>query len=263
MGQIIFRTEVWIIIAAGALLILVAALIVLTGCMKATPAAATYKVDYSGEKGLYAGAKDSYKAGDEVELSYGFIATDTDYTFLLDGEPINVGYDEERGFIIRFTMPEHDVKLECRSKNSMVYVPDYPENVMLIDYYAATVGTDGGDSHRELVLSTTNDPEKLLLEVFEQSGDGAESRVRYSAPYSAAEDCFDVIYSNNMAGWKDIDDPYVIDGALTVVKYRDEYGGYVRVSTEQMPRDGEAALGAVGAALSRYLSADALISDAD
>lgn len=79
-----------------------------------------YNVDYCGSKGCYSNAKDSYKAGTKVTLYFELIATDTDYSFTLDGEPVDWSYDEKKGFVIEFIMPEHDVKLECHSKNSML-----------------------------------------------------------------------------------------------------------------------------------------------
>lgn len=82
-----------------------------------------YKIDYCGAKYCYSDAKDSYRAGKEVVLCFELVATDTDYSFELDGESLNFTYDDQKGFIIRFTMPEHDVKLECIAKNSMTYVP--------------------------------------------------------------------------------------------------------------------------------------------
>ena len=44
-----------------------------------------YRVDYCGSKDCYTGAKDSYRAGAEVVLYYDMIATDTNYTFYLEG----------------------------------------------------------------------------------------------------------------------------------------------------------------------------------
>ncbi len=79
-----------------------------------------YSVDYCGAKDCYSNAKDKYKAGSKVILYFELIATDTDYSFTLDGERINFDYDEKKGFVIEFIMPEHDVKLECHSKNSML-----------------------------------------------------------------------------------------------------------------------------------------------
>ena len=79
-----------------------------------------YKVDYCGGKDWFKGAKDEYRKGEKVELYYDLIATDTDYSFLLDNEKLNVGYSEDKGFIITFTMPEHDVKLEVTHRNTMI-----------------------------------------------------------------------------------------------------------------------------------------------
>lgn len=82
-----------------------------------------YKVDYCGEMSFYDNAKETYTAGETVELYYKFIATDTSYHFYLDGEDINYNYEDKKGFVISFVMPQHDVKLECVSKNTMLYDP--------------------------------------------------------------------------------------------------------------------------------------------
>ena len=79
-----------------------------------------YQVDYCGAKASYSNAKDSYRAGTAVTLYFEMIATDTDYSFLLDGESVPYTYDAKKGFVISFTMPDHDVTLECRSVNSML-----------------------------------------------------------------------------------------------------------------------------------------------
>lgn len=80
----------------------------------------SYTIDYCGEKGCYKGAKDSYPAGTKVKLCYSLIATDTDYSFYLDGQPLQYEYDSAKGVIIQFVMPNHNAKLECVTKNSMV-----------------------------------------------------------------------------------------------------------------------------------------------
>lgn len=95
----------------------------------------TYKVDYCGSKDFYKGAKASYGAGKKVTLYYTLIATDTDYSFYLDGEPIHYKYDDQKGFVINFIMPDHNVKLECRAINSMAYIPLHCEeeaDVMMV-----------------------------------------------------------------------------------------------------------------------------------
>ena len=85
-----------------------------------------YKVDYQGEKDSFENAKDSYRAGAAVKIYYKYIyiATDTDYTFYLDSERLNPSYDDKKGFVISFKMPDHDVKLTVEHHNSMIAEPD-------------------------------------------------------------------------------------------------------------------------------------------
>ncbi len=86
----------------------------MSGC-----SSAKYNVDYCGQKEAYIGAKDSYASGRRVKLYYNVIGTDTDYSFYLDGERLNVSFSSNKGYIIKFTMPERNVKLECRATNGM------------------------------------------------------------------------------------------------------------------------------------------------
>lgn len=86
-----------------------------------------YRVDYGGNKASFRGAKDAYAAGADVTLYFPDIATDTDYSFFLDGEPLNTDYEARKGFVLRFTMPEHDVTLTVQSVNSMTAPLASPE----------------------------------------------------------------------------------------------------------------------------------------
>ena len=79
-----------------------------------------YKVDYCGEKYAYKNAKDEYRAGEKVTLYFWMIATDTDYSFWLDGAELMRDYDMKKGFVLSFIMPDHDVVLHCSSRNSML-----------------------------------------------------------------------------------------------------------------------------------------------
>lgn len=81
----------------------------------------TYQVTYDW-KAAYEGAKDAYRAGTKVKLTYSYIASDMDYRFTVtgaDGTPIpqEMAYGGE----IIFIMPEQDVKVETISRNSMTY----------------------------------------------------------------------------------------------------------------------------------------------
>lgn len=80
----------------------------------------SYAVDYHGQENMFQGAEKSFKAGTEVELSYGLIATDTDYSFFVDGQKVNAKWDNKRGYVVAFTMPEHDIEVYCTKRNSMI-----------------------------------------------------------------------------------------------------------------------------------------------
>ncbi len=90
-----------------------------------------YTVDFSGQAYAYLNepydrnkepkrVRTQYRAGEQVVLYYPMIATDTDYTFILDGTQIRPDYERSKGFIIYFTMPDHDVKLQCIERNTML-----------------------------------------------------------------------------------------------------------------------------------------------
>lgn len=97
-----------------AAVLLTALLFSLAGC-----GAPKYKVDYCGSQLAYRNAKESYRAGTEVKLVYELVATDTDYRFYLDGEPVDYEYENDC-FVITFTMPAHDVVLDYTMVNSML-----------------------------------------------------------------------------------------------------------------------------------------------
>ena len=84
-----------------------------------------YKVDAKGFKNL----KRYYHEGDQVEIWYSFIRTDTDYSFSVNVENYDRGYEDGKGYVIRFIMPPHDVKVEVKSRNTMTALP-YPIRVI-------------------------------------------------------------------------------------------------------------------------------------
>ena len=220
-----------------------------------------YKVEYDF-KDSYKEAKDFYKAGETVTVYYYMIATDTDYSFYLDDERINPDYEEEKGFIISFTMPEHDVKLRCESRNSMVYVPEIEVGTLLVDYFKETVATVGGDGYFEMTLSYY-DPVQAKLDVYEKNdGDEEESCVSYLVPYEAVEKCMDVMYEEDLASWEGRDDLAGITGARYVLKFRLDDGDYLRVTSENMPQDdGMRAFDKVRYYLTEYIKDEYLIDE--
>ncbi len=90
-----------------------------------------YTVDFSGQAYAYLNepydrnkepkpVRTQYRAGEQVVLYYPMIATDTDYTFLVDGSAVRPDFERSTGFIISFTMPDHDVTVKCIERNTML-----------------------------------------------------------------------------------------------------------------------------------------------
>ncbi|MDO4852886.1 MAG: aldo/keto reductase [Clostridia bacterium] len=105
----------------------------------------TYPVEYWTDIEYLENAKPAYPAGASVLIYFDLIATDTDYKFLLDGEPLNFGFDESKGFVISFVMPAHAVKLECEMRNSMMYDPyAHTEETASFDFASKTVMLNSG-----------------------------------------------------------------------------------------------------------------------
>ena len=228
----------------------------LSGC-----GATKYKVDYCGQMEDYENAKPAYRAGERVEVYYKYIATDTDYHFYLDGEEINYSYDDKKGFVISFVMPDHDVRLECRTVNSMVWMdPEIPdveeitegnEPEMLVDYYTAVVATVGGDRSLERVLYAYSDEQAKLVVYTKEDGEDEVSE-SYLVPFEAVRRCYEIIRKNKLEEWNGRYDGPAMTGAVTVVKYEETDGSYIRVSTDAMPSDGEEVMDSIGSVMAGY-----------
>jgi len=65
--------------------------------------------------------KTSYAEGERVKIYYDMIATDMDYSFYTDSVDVELktAYDPEKGYILKFRMPDHDVAVHVSSRNTM------------------------------------------------------------------------------------------------------------------------------------------------
>ncbi len=162
-----------------------------------------YHVDYDGRKSAYTGAKDSYPAGAKVTLYYENWATDTDYSFYLDDEPLDFGWDDRRGFVIEFMMPAHDVTLRCESYNSMEYDPDaYCSNpleaFLVIEFsrldvdYEAEIPESG---YTMQVFCPEDGKAKVLVETMEGARD------LYLVDEEIIDDVFRIAEETGMRDW--------------------------------------------------------------
>ena len=89
----------------------------------------SYKVKAEGFENL----KKSYKPGEQVSIWYRYIATDSDYSFYVDGASYRAKYENDKGYVIEFEMPEHDVEVRVSRRNSMEMLNPY-EDVVKITY---------------------------------------------------------------------------------------------------------------------------------
>lgn len=225
----------------------------LSGCF-----AQKYQVDYCGSKYFYEGAKDSYPAGAQVEFYCTLIPSDTDISFYLNDAYLDAEFDNEKGYIIRFTMPKENVRLELRTRESMTYVEAVEPGVLLVEYYRKETGES--DAYYELVLTTTTDPSQYQLDEYQKENGGEEIRTSYQIPFDIWSDCLGIIETYAMRDWESTNNPVALDGTLIVCKFRDGEET-IRVSSEQMPQNGEQGLEKIREALADCLRKDFLIEN--
>ena len=173
--------------------------------------------------------------GEEVIADYDRNGTHREYV-----------WDSESGGIIRANAAQS-------ANGSMDNVPDKEEEIMLIDYYHATVATVGGDGYDEYVLYSYSDTEAKLSVYSKHYDDEKETQTDYIVPYEAVDKCYEVIEQSRFREWEYMDNTYGITGAIVVVKFRGDDGSYIRVSSEDMPDGGREALDSMGGVLSGYI----------
>jgi len=205
-----------------------------------------YTIEYDS-KDLYSGAKDSYKAGQKVTLHFPYVATDTSYRFYLSGKAIDATYSDLGGYKLEFVMPPYDAKLECVTKNDMVYTPpeEGVEETLLYEYYRATAAVPEGIPETYSIalyyISETdaegNQEDRTELRVTEVKSDGTKTENVYDAKLYGSYKCDLIADEYHMHGWDTMRNTISEDGLLVAVKFKTGTG-YIRVSNECMPENG-------------------------
>ncbi len=200
--------------------------------------------------------KTSYEQGEEVTVYYDIIATDTDYSFYCDSDvDMKRNYDDKHGYVFVFTMPDHDVTLHVESRNTMEYDPsanlsETPENLeaeinpenMLFDYYEKSVATENGDGYEEYVLYEREEGNGTILAVYVKE-EGADEKMECClVPDETWDYCMNIARGYNMAGWEK---ETSLEGKYIVVKFKDSKGEPVRVTSDEMPKDGYGAFDSI------------------
>ena len=217
-----------------------------------------YRLSFDDEFG-FRSEKSSYAAGEQVRVVYDLIASDTDYSFRIEPEEVELHreYDGTQGYVFTFTMPAQDVFMSVESRNSMEWDPEVvepgftgfgpvsvsPESCItgenqVFDYYEAVVATVGGDGHDEYVLYRYTDAELVLALYSRWDEDGGEETMSYCVvPASVLDDCMALVKRYKMHKWKK---GAGLRGKEYVVRFLQD-GEQVRVSSDEMPERGEEA----------------------
>jgi len=71
----------------------------------------------------FTSGKLKYAQGEQVTVIYEGIATDTRYSFYSDDVDFAEKYEADKGYVLTFTMPEHDVRIGVERQNTMEIDP--------------------------------------------------------------------------------------------------------------------------------------------
>ena len=204
-----------------------------------------YQVDYCGQKDLFNNAKDSYKEGTVVKVYFDLIATDTDYTFYLDDQPVHVTYDSNKGYVIEFVMPNHDVKLSFDSKQSMIAKNVYLE-------YSKTVYTADGESSYGFRITALPSDDEVEVDVFKIENNVTEFIQNEILSISVLDECLNWMKQCEMDSWNTIEDAFPLEDTLIICSY-DYNGDYYQISSQQMPKNGKSMMEEIEKIINKYL----------
>lgn len=218
-----------------------------------------YRLDTAGR---FSGARSSYRAGQKVTVRFPFVATDTSYSFYLNGKSIDATYSDIGGYKLEFIMPPYDAKLECVMRNDMVYTPpkEGVEESLLYEYYRATAAIPDGQSetysiglyHITETDSEGNQEDRTELRVTEVKSDGTKTENIYDAKFYGAYECGLIADEYHMHGWDKMRNTVSEDGMHVAVKFKTGTG-YIRVSNACMPENGREGMGKIRSILEGYI----------
>ena len=217
-----------------------------------------YRVDYCGQKEFYHDAKDSYAAGETVTVYFYMIATDTSYSFYLDGEKIRHGYDSGKGIEVSFVMPDHDVKLECSHRNDMQALPrqepefERPkEKDMLAQYLYSGKNEDRSDGYY-LRIYAASQPGRIWIE--QENMAGTDSF--YLLPEFIFKELCQLAGQYDLSSWNDLEKAE--QGSVYQSFYlRASDGTKISVSSNHQPENGSEILTKLGEYILSYIDGSA------
>ena len=136
---------------------------------------------------------------------------------------------------------------------------DLPDRTLVLNYFSRTVGTPMTMPYYELAVYTYDEGGCLLLQQYTNGGTPNEYVKEYLIPKEAYTEVMSVILKNDMHRWNDMQG-IAITGGMEVCKFWLNGSSY-RVTTDNMPEDGQSAFGEVQLAIESYIKGSKLISE--
>ncbi len=182
--------------------------------------------------------KPKYAAGEKVTVYYGMIATDTDYSFWLDDENVELkqDYDDRHGYVFTFVMPDHDVTIYESSHNSMMVLPfvdvtfvnqvetadvwilpQTEENLKTSLWGTATIGALAKGEQEAVRVIEGYDGEPFMLRVID------EDHALYSANDLELQDGYTIVFKSEVSKFDAV--VQVLDGDGQVVFTKEAFTG--------------------------------------
>ena len=240
-------------------------------CLPACEGAQKYRLIFDGYG--FESERTEYAAGEKVTVTYDLIATDTDYTFSIDGGvQWERDYDNAHGYVFRFTMPARDVTISVESHSSMTIdplanpMPAFLSGEALLagiegedpvfDWLRSSAATVGGGEYMEYALYARQEGSfggGLVLVRRARSGNGPLREGACVVPERVLDECLAAVDLNGMRDREE--GAGIFGGASYAVRWKDG-DAVTQISSDRMPEDGEKTFGAIAAILgdawSRY-----------
>lgn len=186
-------------------------------------------MDYHGIFHFFCNAEQMYSAGTKVTLVSGLAMNVQNFVFMLDNQQLEVKSNQENKISVSFIMPDHDVSL------SVVSETENDAGLLIANYYECTRTSENFSSY-ELVVKSSSDTARIIIEVFENE-DNVRQFSKYLVDSEILNHCYDVCEKYQTDQWSNQKNLTSLDGMQCIYKYLYK-GKMIRVTTDEMIENG-------------------------